>query len=215
MKGRSPLAGFKKLLVVTCVVLSIQGLGLAAAAQDHVEPSKDFIATVTDEAINALTEQGVPEGELEQRLRAVLVENLAVNRIAQLVVGRFWRTSSETDKREFLELFQDVTVKAWSGRLGLLEGQRFTVLSAQNIDSQDPNLSFAFVRTTFGSGADQLPVDWQVATANNIFKVTDVIVSGVSLVQAQKDEFDAILRQNGGSLSALNDLLRERREALN
>jgi len=206
-----------KNITIAVLVLIAGGLGFAgpAASQAHVESSKDFIASVTDQAINTLTQNGVPEAELEERLRSVLIDNLAVNVIAQVVLGRHWRTSSDVDKQEFLVLFKDVTVKAWSGRLGLLEGQRFTVLSASDLENPNPNLKFAFVRTSFGNGSDQLPVDWQVATANNVFKVTDVFVSGVSLVQAQKDEFDAVLRENGGELSALNDLLRERRSATN
>ncbi|MCZ6764578.1 MAG: ABC transporter substrate-binding protein [Alphaproteobacteria bacterium] len=202
-----------RLLFGFWVIVAVAGLGAEAVAQPHVETSKLFIAAVTDEAINALTEKGVGEAELEERLRSVLVANLAVNNIGRVVLGRYWKSSTDADKREFLQLFQEVTVRAWSGRLGALEGQRFTVVSASDLENPNPNLRFAFVRTTFGTGSDQLPVDWQVATSNDVFKVTDVFVSGVSLVQAQKDEFDAVLRDNDGSLAALNDLLRERRDA--
>ncbi len=184
-------------------------------AQDHVDTSMDFIAAVTDDAVNSLTEAGLSKSELEERLSNVLVENLAVNIIGRFVLGRNWNASTDQEKSEFLQLFQDVTVRAWSGRLGDLGGQRFTVIGAKNLDNPNPQLNFALVRTTFGSGADQLPVEWQVAAQNNVFKVTDVVVSGISLVQAQRDEFEAVLRQNNGSVSALNDLLRERRDAIN
>lgn len=204
---RSTLAG---LTLALALVIS-----LPAVAQDHVDLSMDFIATVTDDAVNSLTETGLSKDELEERLRIVLVENLAINIIGRFVLGRNWTTSTDQEKAEFLQLFREVTVRAWSGRLGDLGGQRFTVIGAKKLENPNPNLEFALVRTNFGRGDEQLVVEWQVAVQNNVFKVTDVVVSGVSLVQAQRDEFSAVLRQNDGSVSALNDLLRERRVVLN
>lgn len=184
-----------------------------ASAQAHVETAQRFIATVTNQAINVLSDQGLSEAELERRLRSVLVENLAVTVIGRFVLGRFWNTSTVDEKREFLRLFEDVTVSTWSSRLSALNGQRFTVVGATNVESPNPDFRIALVRTTFGNGAEQFDVNWAVVTSNNIFKVTDVVISGVSLAQAQRDDFGAVLRDNGGNLSALNDILRARRDA--
>jgi phospholipid transport system substrate-binding protein len=203
------------LAVIAVATVAFTVVAKPVAAQNHLETSARFIAGVTDEAINALTSKGLSESQLEERLRSVLVDNLAVNNIGRIVLGRYWTGSSDQEKREFIQLFQDVTVRAWGGRLGELGGQRFTVVSASNLDNPNPDIRFALVRSTFGSGGDQLPVDWQVAESNSILKVTDVFVSGISLVQAQKDEFEAVLRQNGGSVAALNDMLRERQIASN
>ena len=194
-----------------CTVLAVFGFVGGAAAQEHVESSRAFVAEVTEQAAIALTEQGLSDAQLEERLRGVLVENLAIRNISRFVLGRFWNNNSNEDKLAFFELFEDVTVKSWAGRLGLLGGQRITVLGAVDIGTRDPNIKGALVRSTFGSGSDQLSVDWQVMTARNVSKVTDVVVSGISLVQAQKDEFEAVLRQNGGDLDALNEILRARR----
>ena len=50
-------------------------------------------------------------------------------------------------------------------------------------------------------------VNWRVASAGEIYKITDVIVEGISMANTQRDEFASLVRKNG--LNGFLAILRE------
>jgi phospholipid transport system substrate-binding protein len=55
-----------------------------------------------------------------------------------------------------------------------------------------------------------IEVGWRVRKYASSFKVVDVYVEGVSMGQTQRSEFSSVIRNNGGSLTALLDEMRRR-----
>ncbi len=55
-----------------------------------------------------------------------------------------------------------------------------------------------------------MPVDWRARTGGGQYKITDVMVKGVSLRQAQRSEFASVIRESGGKVEGLLAELRKR-----
>ena len=52
-------------------------------------------------------------------------------------------------------------------------------------------------------------VEWKVADKSGDAKLTDVIVEGVSMAFTQRQQFESVIQNNGGRVSALFDAMRK------
>jgi phospholipid transport system substrate-binding protein len=50
-----------------------------------------------------------------------------------------------------------------------------------------------------------------VASQGNIYKVTDVMIEGISIARTKRDEFASVIRRNNNEISALLKVLREKK----
>jgi phospholipid transport system substrate-binding protein len=55
-----------------------------------------------------------------------------------------------------------------------------------------------------------LRIDWRLVRDNGSYKISDVIVEGVSMAVTQRSEFAAVVQRNGGQIRDLLALMREK-----
>ena len=55
----------------------------------------------------------------------------------------------------------------------------------------------------FTDGRPDLPISWRLRRKGGGFKVIDLLVAGVSMIKAQRDEFTAQIRKNNGDVASL------------
>jgi phospholipid transport system substrate-binding protein len=184
-----------------------------AHADTHLEASTDFIRSLADRAITTLTTEGITTESRRSKFRDLFREGFAINGIARFVLGRYWRGASEVDRTEYLALFEDVIVTTWADRFSEYSGQKFTVQDAVNAPSAHQAERVAIVRSTFFTDpTTPVRIDWRVASRGDIYKITDVSVEGISMANTQRDEFASVIRKNGGELSPLLEILRQKRD---
>lgn len=197
------------LIVIVALVIAIA----PARADHHLSPSSDFIRSLSDRAIATLTAEGQTTEMRRDQFRSLFREGFAINGIGRFVLGRYWRGATEADRTEYLALFEDVIVNTWADRFSSYSGQEFTVQNAIDAPSAHEAERVAIVRSLFFSDP-QTPVriDWRVARRGDIYKITDVMVEGISMATTQRDEYSSVIRINSGQISALLELLRKKRD---
>ena len=190
---RAPVAAIA-LLIMTAAGAAADGKG-----------ADIFIQKVGQQAIDSLTGKDVDDAERQARFRKILNQTFEVPLIARFTLGRFWRRTSEEQRKEYVGLFEDFIVKAYAARFRDYSGETFTVGKVREIDERD-----ALVQSeiTLKDGR-RIVVYWRVR-GNSEFKIIDVIVEGVSMAITQRDEFAAIINQNGGKVDGLLTTLREK-----
>ena len=60
------------------------------------------------------------------------------------------------------------------------------------------------------NGAAPIGVDWQLNPTNDGYKVTDMIVDGISMASAHHSDLVSVIQRSSGQLSALLIALREK-----
>ncbi len=165
----------------------------------------DFIRTVGKSAIDSLTDKSISQDERENRFRKILQAKFQLKLLARFTLGRFWRRASEAQQKEYTRLFEDFIVKAYAARFADYNGENFVVGKIRNINERD-NLVQSEVVLTDGR---KIPVHWRVRNGEK-FKIVDVLVEGVSMAITQRDEFSAIISQNGGKIDGLLAALRKK-----
>lgn len=184
---------------------------LAAPPARAAEDAGAFVAEFGSAALRTMKNQRMSPAERLKRLSALVNADFDVPRIARFVLGRYWEEASEAERAEFTRAFGDFMVATYAARFANYGGVSLRIVR-QRAESETSTL----VATEIARPATLVPVavDWRVAKTADSYKITDISVSNVSLVMAQRDEFDATLFRNGGSLAALAAQLREKVAAL-
>ena len=198
MLRRTFLTPFVLIIAVLCLPVAP---GAVAAG-----PGADaFIKKIGKEAIDSLTGKNLTDKEREDRFRIILNKSFDINLIARFTLGRYWRTASAKQQKEYVHLFEDFIVQAYAARFKDYSGETFAVGKVRDINDRDKLVQSSL---TLKDGR-QIPVHWRVRSDSN-YKIIDVLVEGVSMAITQRDEFAAIINQSGGKVEGLLVALRKK-----
>jgi phospholipid transport system substrate-binding protein len=164
-----------------------------------------FMNGLWDRAAEVLNNKTDPTVRLA-RFRELFHSDFDCPGIARFVLGRYWRTASEQEQQEFVQLFQDYVVFVYTARLSNFGGEALKVRSSRG------NGDGVMVSTDMISPgpASPLRIDWKLVADNGTYKISDVIVEGVSMAVTQRSEFASIVQRNGGQVRGLIAMMRER-----
>ena len=171
----------------------------AAAAND----AASFIAQAADNVLALARDKTLSQGQMKQRLAAIADQDFDAPRIAQFVLGRYWRTASETERQQFVKAFREYMVQIYASRFRQYGGANFKVLGQR----QEGNSSMVTTEIDRSNGQAPAKVIWQVAKAPSGYKITDVIIEGISQAVTYRQEFSSVIEQHGGQVSALTQQL--------
>ncbi len=188
-------------------ILALAGGPRPAAADEFSDGAKKFIEVLTEEAISTLTGEGLSRDERADRFRALMLKSLAIKGIAKFVLGRHWRRATEDEKKEYLQLFEDLLVTTYADRFKKYSGEKLLVKNAEMRGKRDALVHTTMVRV---DGSKALKVAWRVRRKDGKYRIVDIMVEGLSMVMTQKSEFASFIKQNGGNIKALLGELRKR-----
>ena len=182
-------------------------VGASGVRADEASEAREFIDTLADKAIAALTIKDITREERFRRFRILLNDHFAVKTIGQWVLGRYWRRATIEEKREYLVLFEDLIVDTYADRFKRYSGENLAITDAVSKGKKDIIVSTLMTRP---GGGQPIHIDWRVRHVGEIKRIVDVIVEGVSMGQTQRSEFASVIRANGGGVKGLLDQLRRR-----
>lgn len=126
-------------------------------------------------------------------------------RMTRLAMGRNWNQANDAQKADLTKEFRTLLVRTYSSALGQYRNQTIDVkpLKATPSDSE------VIVKTVVNQGSGpQIPIDYNMAKADEGWKVYDILVDGVSLVTNYRSTFNDEISRSG--VDGLIKSLRER-----
>jgi phospholipid transport system substrate-binding protein len=208
MTMRNESVGRRRMIGGLLGIMLLAGGGLlavigapAARAEPDADAARSMIETVGNDVLEVLRDTGLSDQQKYERLVTLLNEPIDLDLVARLILGRHWRTASEPQRTEYLELFRAFALHTLASRLDVYGGQGFEITGAKVVGRDD-----ALVSTRILSDGPPLAVDWRVRQRDDDRMVAiDVIVEGVSLIVTQRSEFGAVIERQGidGLLSEL------------
>jgi phospholipid transport system substrate-binding protein len=185
------------LALFVAMVLLVAGQTRAAA------DSAGFIADLGSRAVKVLSSSD-SEKDREKQFRTLFDAGFDVPAITRFALGRYWQTASEAQRTEFTPLFTAYMVHLYTVRFNEFAGLQFKVTGSRQ-ESENSSL----VSSQMAKGSDAgVKVDWRVTAVSGGFKITDLVVEGISMAVTQRQEFSAVIQRNGGDIEALLKLLR-------
>ena len=194
----------KGLAVVTALVLA-----MAAAPAIAGEATEAMRGTI-DEVLRILADQSLKQpakaNERRQMLEKVVGERFDYEEMSRRSLGTSWTNLSDKDKHEFVSLFQTLLVNTYADKI-----ESYTGDGVQYINERTEK-EYAEVRTKVLTGKTEIPLDYRLLHKGSAWRVYDVVVDGVSLVNNYRGQFSKILRN--GSYADLVDQLRKKSEKI-
>jgi len=198
---------FAAFVLVVALAVSVP----AAHADSHTDASVNFINDLSNQAITTLSDKSISTEQRREEFRKLFRDGFAVNGIARFVAGRYWRSASEDERTEYLQLFEDVIVNTWADRFSQYSGQNFEVRGATDATPDKSPENVALVESLlFTDPTTPVRLEWRVASKGDLFKIVDVKLEGISMATTQRDEFNSVVSKNGRTLAALIEELRRR-----
>jgi phospholipid transport system substrate-binding protein len=191
----------RTLMTLTAALL----LGLTASVAVALTPTETVKSRV-DEALQSLSQTANPGAEASERRRAdirraadTLFDFPDMSRRA---LGRHWTDRTPAEREEFTRLFTDLIARTYIGKIDRYAGESIAYVG-ERVDGDEASVRSQVV-TAKGS---QIPVEYRLHRANDMWSAYDVLIENVSLVGTYRSQFDRIIKAE-----SFADLLRRLRE---
>lgn len=205
MKFSFPTAKFGIFPVFLFCLAGATLIGGPARAQTAcTQDPEAFIQDLGNQVVEILSDLSDDREERKAVLRGLFMEHIAIDTVAPLVLGRYWRDATEADRADYMEVFPVYFANLYSGQLIDLSGTSVNVLGGEPFGVADVLVEAEFVLPD----ANPFPARFRVRCIDGDYRLLDALISGISLVQTKRDEFGAFLRRN--SLRDLIDALSAR-----
>lgn len=193
-----------RLAFAIVAALFLAGAPLASADAKAGSPDQ-FIAGLGNNVIKVITDDAASPADKERSFRQLFNESFDGDEVVKFVLGRHWRTASDEQRREFRKVFEDLTVKTYANRFGQYSGEQFVVKDARpGADSDEFFVLSAIER----EGGPPLRIDWRVRRNGDGWRISDIIVEGVSMTLTYRQEYTAFIQKHDGKLQALIDTMK-------
>lgn len=168
----------------------------------------EFVLAAANEALDVLKADGAVKAGNTARINQVVNEHILpyVNfqKTTRLAAGRYWRQATEQQKTALADAFRGTLVRTYSGALTrVTSGTTITALPFRG----DPKADDAVVRTLISQPNGQpVGVDYRLEKTPQGWKIYDMNVEGIWLIENYRNQFAQQINQNGidGLIQALN-----------
>ncbi len=192
----------RSLLIGAALALAVSSFFNRAIAAG----ADDFVRAAGERTFQSLAEE-MTDDQRAARFRVILTETFDLPTIARFTLGRYWRVASAKQRDDYVRLFEEFIVQAYSHRFKDLSGQTFEVKKSHEINARD---RLVLSEIKIKQGKPPIRVNWRVRRRDNAYRVIDVVVEGVSMSVTQRDEFAAVIRRSGGKIEGLLAALRRK-----
>ena len=189
-----------KKTILTSVIAAFCLVTNIAKADVNATGAENFIKKMTDDGIEQIINAKVSQTEKQARFKKLFNESLDLDFIGKYVLGRYWRTATPEQKKEFIATYRELNTKVWSERFDEFKGKHFEFKGTTPSNSAGQIFINTIVPMDQGEPAT---VVWRVKQDRNTFKVIDIIIEKVSLTMANRNEYTAFIKDHGNDINAL------------
>ena len=189
------LKSFTAPLVATVVVLfaALAGSAIAADAQTPDALIKQVSTDVLD-AVRA--DKSIKAGDVQKVIGLVdskVMPHVNFQRMTSSAVGRYWRQATPDQQKRLQDEFKTLLVRTYSGALAQVSDQTVQIKPMRGGAGD----SEVVVKTEVRGNGDAVQLDYRLEKAAGGWKIYDVNVLGVWLVENYRNSFAQEIGANG------------------
>ena len=190
-------------------ILPAMVVGLLAAPC-YAGPPTEAMKTTIEEVLRIIHEKDLKQPAKSEDRRKQLEKTVGARfdyqEMSRRALGAPWNTLTDQQKEDFVSLFQTLLTNSYADKIETYSGEGVQYLT-ERMEKE-----YAEVRTKVLSGKTEIPLDYRLINKSDDWRVYDVVVDGVSLVNNYRGQFSKILRAS--SYSDLVDQLRKKSDKL-
>lgn len=209
MKSMTTLRALRLAMVLTAVFGSASGLVGAAVAQSAPADAEAFLRerhTTVERIISRPARTDSDRSRRQAEVNAALRDLLDYNTLASAALVDHWPALTPAQRTEFVELLRQLVERSYSRNL---ESTHNYTIRYTNTDVRPAaSVVHTLARSRSNGRAPEIAIDYELRQTAGVWKVTDVITDGVSLVRNYRSQFHRIVQRDGWD--ALIRRMRER-----
>ncbi len=207
MKTRTLKAWFS----VFAAGLFLVSTSLFAQTPDQSTPDGLIKSVVSDVMTSVKSDPEIQKGNIPRVVDLVdkkIVPYTDMRRTTEMAMGPNWKKASPEQQTQLVSEFRTLLIRTYSGALSQLRDQtvQYKALRASPDDQE------VVVKTVVLGRGDPVPLDYRMEKTPTGWKVYDMNIMGVWLVEAYRNQFANQISQNG--IEGLIKFLQERNKQL-
>ena len=162
---------------------------LANAGEPTVQLSttiNEFVTILVNTPVAELRTTGLPEKALK-----LIYGRFDFSEMTKRSLAGHWKSLGQTEQREFVDAFTQKLLVAY-GRTVRASGDEKIQFKRETLDGK-----FARVETKVVSdGGQELPIDYQLHDDNGQWKVYDMVIDQISIVNNYRAQFEQVIAKS-------------------
>lgn len=168
----------------------------AGAPTEQIRATADKVLSILN---NPELRSAARKNERREQLRAVIYPRFDFAEMAKRSLGPQWSRRSPQEQREFVRLFTEVLENSYVGNIESYNGEKMTY-TRENLDKDHAEV---FTKVVTKKGED-FSVNYILRPVDGEWKVYDVVIENISLVNNYRSQFNRILAK-----ASFDELLRK------
>jgi phospholipid transport system substrate-binding protein len=176
--------------ILNFIVVLFFSVSNAFAEAPEVEK---YVHTLITDSLGILNESTLNAKVREQKVRAMLSQNLDAVWMGRFSLGREVKTLPAEKLQKFLDTYIKYVVSSYSNAINSYKGEKVKVKSVDTLSGD----FFMVKSNVVKADGNVINVDYLVHKVNGVYKVCDIITEGISLVNSQRSEYGGIINNTG------------------
>jgi len=172
---------------IAATTLSLASLALPAIAADEAPDA--LVKRISGEVLATIkSDPAIQAGDMNRIIALVdgkIMPNVNFTRMTASAVGRYWRQATPEQQKQLQDEFKTLLVRTYSGALGEVKDQtlHFKPMRMQPTDTE------VVVRSEVRGKGEPIQLDYRLEKTANGWKIYDLNVLGVWLVETYRTQF--------------------------
>ena len=157
----------------------------------------ELVQKTADDVLSVLkSDQSIQEDKekIYKLAEEKILPNFDLDRISMLVLGKTWRKINEDQQQKFKTEFKTMLLRTYAVALGKYKDQDIH-FKPLRMEPEDNKVSVK--SQIIQDGTQPISVDYSLAKKDNVWKVFDIVIEGVSLVTNYRSQFASEIKNNG------------------
>lgn len=156
-----------------------------------------YINDLVDQGSAVLQDKTLSQDLKVQKSKILIANNLDLEWMARYTLGRHINKLSEAQIKDFIDTYSQYVMMTYSEMTRSYQGQKMTILQIKCIDANE----FMVKSEIESAQGTPVKVEYMVFSkhnkATNSFKVADIVTEGISMINAQQEEFASVINSKG------------------
>ena len=192
-------------------LLLISGAVFSQTPDQATAPDALIKMVVSDVMASVKSDPDIQKGNIPKIVDLVekkIVPYTDMRRTTEMAMGPNWKKATPEQQNQLVLEFKNLLIRTYSGALSQLRDQtvQFKALRAAPDDKE------VVVKTVVLGRGDPVPLDYRLEKTDKGWKVYDMNIMGVWLVEAYRNQFSNQISQNG--IDGLVKFLQDRNKQL-
>ena len=161
---------------------------------------EEFVNNFADQAIEILRDEDITENDKTSRFTELVMNAIDLNLVSKFVLSKTWKNSTDDQKERYLTAFKEYFINSYANKLDQYSGEQIQVVGSEAAGK------YIIVESNIvREGTDTLKINlkWRLINRDGDIKIIDLNIEGISLVIAQREEFQSFLANNENDIDKL------------